>query len=79
MPYENLKKELRENNSQLFGWFTSLNKYLLKPHQKMCYRVKRNVEEYGCTDVNIFPLVENNLTTCHAAQSYPNTPELVLD
>ena len=45
----------------------------------MCYRVKRNVEEYGCTDVNIFPLVENNLTTCHAAQSYRNTPELVLD
>ena len=45
----------------------------------MCYRVKRNVEEYGCTDVNIFPLVEHNPTTCHAAQSYRNTPELVLE
>lgn len=62
-------------NSQLFGWFTSLNKYLSNPHQR-CATEKRSVEEYGCIDVNIFPLVENNQTTCQAAESYYNTLSL---
>lgn len=64
-------------NSQ--NWLIRLSANTSLNPTKVCYRVKRSVEEYGCIDVNIFPLVGKQPDYMPGCQSYYNTPELVLE